>query len=90
MKPRPIRTFSVIPSLPEALMPCGEPAGQPALGLEDDAIELFIRLDSELWSGRTTIPCEQAGNDQPGAPGESRVRRGSWRTGVRRRTWMNI
>jgi starch phosphorylase len=49
MKPRPIRTFSVIPALPEPLKPLWTLAHNLRWAWKHDIIELFMRLDSDLW-----------------------------------------
>ncbi len=61
MKPRPIRTFSVIPSLPEALTPLWRLAHNLRWAWKHDAIELFIRLDSELWERTNHNPVRMLG-----------------------------
>ncbi len=49
MKPRPIRTFSIIPSLPEPLKPLWAVAHNLRWAWKHDIIDLFRRLDSNLW-----------------------------------------
>ncbi|MDF1512727.1 MAG: alpha-glucan family phosphorylase [Anaerolineae bacterium] len=49
MKPKPVRTFSIIPQLPEPLRPLREVAYNLRWAWKHDFIELFLRLDSELW-----------------------------------------
>ncbi|HOT93427.1 MAG TPA: alpha-glucan family phosphorylase [Anaerolineae bacterium] len=49
MKPKPIRTFSVLPALPEPLKPLWNLAYNLRWAWKHDIIELFRRLDSELW-----------------------------------------
>ena len=61
MKPRPIRTFSIIPSLPEALTPLWRLAHNLRWAWKHDAIELFIRLDSELWERTNHNPVRMLG-----------------------------
>ncbi|MBM3187461.1 MAG: DUF3417 domain-containing protein, partial [Chloroflexi bacterium] len=46
---RPIRTFTVIPSLPPALERLRELAGNLRWAWDHATIELFRRLDSDLW-----------------------------------------
>ncbi len=46
---KPIRTFSIIPSLPEPLEPLRELAYNLRWAWNHDTIELFRRLDSDLW-----------------------------------------
>lgn len=61
MKPRPIHTFSVIPSLPEALAPLWRLAHNLRWAWKHDAIELFIRLDSDLWEQTNHNPVRMLG-----------------------------
>jgi len=49
MKPKPMRTFSIIPALPEPLKPLWDLAYNLRWAWKHDIIELFLRLDSELW-----------------------------------------
>ncbi|MBN1876179.1 MAG: alpha-glucan family phosphorylase [Anaerolineae bacterium] len=49
MKPKPIRTFSIVPSLPASLKPLWKLAHNLRWAWKHDTIELFRRLDSELW-----------------------------------------
>ncbi len=49
MKPRPTRTFSIIPSLPEPLKPLWRIAHNLRWAWKHDIIELWLRLDSDLW-----------------------------------------
>ncbi len=46
---KPIKTFSVIPSLPEELRPLWDLAYNLRWAWNHDTIELFMRLDSDLW-----------------------------------------
>ena len=46
---RPIRTFTVRPSLPEVLMPLQEIAYNLRWSWDHEAIDLFRRVDSKLW-----------------------------------------
>ncbi len=46
---RPIRTFTVVPALPPALEPLREVAMNLRWAWDHDSIELFRRLDPELW-----------------------------------------
>ena len=46
---RPVQTFSVIPSLPPAIESLRLIAFNLRWALSHDSIELFRRLDSELW-----------------------------------------
>ncbi len=49
MKPKPMRTFSIIPALPEPLKPLFDLAYNLRWAWKHDIIELFMRLDSDLW-----------------------------------------
>ncbi len=49
MKPKPICTFSILPALPEPLKPLWDLAYNLRWAWKHDIIELFRRLDSELW-----------------------------------------
>ena len=49
MKPKPMRTFSIIPALPERLKPLWDLAYNLRWAWKHDIIELFLRLDSDLW-----------------------------------------
>ncbi len=49
MKPKPMRTFSIIPALPEPLKPLWDLAYNLRWAWKHDIIELFRRLDSDLW-----------------------------------------
>jgi starch phosphorylase len=49
MKPRPIKTFSIIPALPEPLKPLWDLAYNLRWAWKQRFIELFRRLDSDLW-----------------------------------------
>ena len=46
---RPIRTFSVIPSLPPAIEALRQVAYNLRWAWSHDSIELFRRLDRDLW-----------------------------------------
>lgn len=56
MKPRPTQTFSIIPALPEALQPLWELAHNLRWAWKHDIIELFLRLDSDLWEATNHNP----------------------------------
>lgn len=56
MKPKPIRTFSIIPSLPEPLRPLWRVAYNLRWAWNHDLIELFLRLDSDLWEATNHNP----------------------------------
>ncbi len=49
MKPKPMRTFSITPALPEPLKPLWNLAYNLRWAWKHDIIELFRRLDSDLW-----------------------------------------
>ncbi|MBN2002456.1 MAG: alpha-glucan family phosphorylase [Anaerolineae bacterium] len=49
MKPKPIRTFSIMPALPEPLRPLWNLAYNLRWAWKHEIIELFRRLDSDLW-----------------------------------------
>ncbi|HDQ35215.1 MAG TPA: glycosyltransferase family 1 protein [Chloroflexi bacterium] len=53
---KPIRTFSIIPSLPEPLEPLRELAYNLRWAWNHDTIELFRRLDSDLWESTNHNP----------------------------------
>ncbi len=61
MKPRPIHTFSVIPSLPESLKPLRTLAHNLRWAWKHDMIELFIRLDADLWEETEHNPVRMLG-----------------------------
>ncbi len=49
MKPKPIRTFPIMPALPEPLKPLWDLAYNLRWAWKHEIIELFRRLDSDLW-----------------------------------------
>ena len=49
MKPKPMRTFSIVPALPEPLKPLWDLAYNLRWAWKHDIIELFLRLDRDLW-----------------------------------------
>lgn len=61
MKPKPIRTFSIIPSLPEPLQPLWKLAYNLRWAWKHDMIELFLRLDSDLWEETNHNPVRMLG-----------------------------
>lgn len=61
MKPIPIRTFAVIPSLPEQLQPLRRIAYNLRWAWKHDAIELFLRLDADLWEETHHNPVRMLG-----------------------------
>jgi len=61
MKPKPIRTFSIIPALPEQLKPLWTLAYNLRWSWKHDIIELFMRMDSELWEKTHHNPVRMLG-----------------------------
>jgi glycogen phosphorylase len=61
VKPRPVHTFSVIPSLPEPLKPLWSLAYNLRWAWKHDTIELFIRLDADLWEATHHNPIRMLG-----------------------------
>ncbi|MBN1247967.1 MAG: alpha-glucan family phosphorylase [Anaerolineae bacterium] len=61
MKPKPIRTFSIIPSLPDPLKPLWSLAYNLRWAWKYDTIELFMRLDPELWEATNHNPVRMLG-----------------------------
>ncbi len=61
MKPKPIRTFSIIPALPDPLKPLWNIAYNLRWAWKHDIIELFLRLDSELWEKTNHNPIRMLG-----------------------------
>jgi len=59
---RPIQSFSVIPSLPPALEALREVAYNLGWSWAYDAIELFRRLDRDLWESCGHNPVLMLGN----------------------------
>lgn len=53
---KPVRVFHVIPSLPEPLEPLREIAYNLRWAWDHDSIELFRRLDSDLWESSSHNP----------------------------------
>jgi len=49
MKPKPIHIFAITPALPEPLKPLWDLAYNLRWAWKHDIIELFLRLDSDLW-----------------------------------------
>lgn len=49
MKPKPVRTFSIIPQLPENLKTLRKLAYNLRWAWKHDIIELFLRMDIDLW-----------------------------------------
>ncbi len=58
---RPIRTFTVIPSLPEPLQPLRELAYNLHWSWDHETIALFRRLDRELWESSGHNPVRMLG-----------------------------
>ncbi|MGC9467228.1 MAG: alpha-glucan family phosphorylase [Anaerolineae bacterium] len=61
MKPRPIRTFSIIPLLPEPLEPLRHIAYNLRWAWKHDMIELFLRMDADLWEETNHNPVRMLG-----------------------------
>ena len=61
---RPIRTFGVVPSLPEPLASLPQVAYNLHWAWNHDAIELFRRLDSDLWEATGHNPVRMLGSVQ--------------------------
>ncbi len=61
MKPNPIRTFPIIPRLPEPLKPLWKLAYNLRWAWQHDMIELFMRLDSDLWEKTNHNPVRMLG-----------------------------
>lgn len=55
---KPIRTFTVVPALPPALEPLREIAMNLRWAWDHDSIDLFARLDPELWIETKHNPVE--------------------------------
>ena len=58
---KPVRTFNVIPSLPGPLEPLREIAYNLRWAWDHDSIELFRRLDSDLWESTGHNPVRMLG-----------------------------
>ncbi|MBN2391764.1 MAG: alpha-glucan family phosphorylase [Anaerolineae bacterium] len=61
MKPKPMRTFPIIPALPEPLKPLWDLAYNLRWAWKHDIIELFLRLDSDLWEKTNHNPVRMLG-----------------------------
>ena len=61
-KLKPVRVFNVMPSLPEPLEPLRELACNLRWAWDHDSIELFRRLDSELWDATGRNPVQMLGS----------------------------
>ena len=61
MKPKPMRTFAIIPALPESLKPLWDLAYNLRWAWKHDIIELFRRLDSDLWEKTNHNPVRMLG-----------------------------
>ncbi len=59
---RPIRTFNVVPALPEPLARLRDIASNLRWAWNHDAIELFRRLDSDLWESTGHNPVLMLGS----------------------------
>ncbi len=58
---KPIRTFTIVPSLPEPLKPLRVIAYNLHWAWDHDAIGLFLRLDSDLWESTGHNPVRMLG-----------------------------
>ncbi len=58
---KPVRVFHVIPSLPEPLEPLRELAYNLRWAWDHDSIELFRRLDTDLWESTGHNPVKMLG-----------------------------
>ena len=77
---KPVQVFQVIPSLPAPLEGLRQLAYNLRWAWDHDTIELFRRLDSDLWESTGHNPVLMLGSDRPGGAGgggEGRSR--SWR-----------
>jgi len=61
MSPRTIRTFAVLPQLPERLRALHELASNLWLSWNHEAIALFIRIDADLWESTGHSPIKLLG-----------------------------
>ena len=59
---KPVRIFNVIPSLPEQLEPLREIAYNLRWAWDHDSIELFRRLDTDLWESSGHNPIQMLGS----------------------------
>ena len=59
---RPVHTFQVLPSLPAPLQPLAEIAKNLRWAWDHDAIELFRRLDDDLWKSTNHNPVRMLGS----------------------------
>src|ERR1039458_6372337 len=59
---KPVRVFNVIPSLPEPLEPLRELAYNLRWAWDHDSIELFRRLDTDLWESTGHNPVQMLGS----------------------------
>jgi starch phosphorylase len=59
---KPVRVFNVTPSLPEPLEPLRVIAYNLRWAWDHDSIELFRRLDTELWESTNHNPVQMLGN----------------------------
>ncbi len=58
---KPIRTFTVVPSLPESLEPLRGIVHDLHWAWDHEAIELFRRLDDDLWARSGHNPAQMLG-----------------------------
>jgi len=59
---KPVRVFNVIPSLPEPLEPLRELAYNLRWAWDHDSIDLFRRLDTDLWESSGHNPVQMLGS----------------------------
>ncbi|HTQ55472.1 MAG TPA: alpha-glucan family phosphorylase [Bryobacteraceae bacterium] len=59
---KPVRVFKVIPSLPEPLEPLREIAYNVRWAWDHDTVELFRRLDTDLWESTNHNPVQLLGS----------------------------
>ena len=77
---RPVHTFQVLPSLPAPLQPLTEIAKNLRWAWDHDAIELFRRLDDDLWKSTNHNPVECSGQSTRGSWNPLRTMTAFWRT----------
>ena len=70
-----VSKYTVVPRVPERLKALTEIAGNLWWCWNHDAIDLFHRIDRDLWTSVNQNPLRDAGQDRPtppGRPGEGR------------------
>lgn len=80
MKPKPMRTFTIVPALPEPLKPLWNLAYNLRWAWKHDIIELFLRLDSDLWDKTNHNPVLMLGTIDSRAWKPPLRTSGLWRT----------